>query len=93
VEEDPQESQLSFDEKNTEALKQLKKDYLAVFSSEAGKRVLSNLEKICYIYRTTFSSQEGRTLLNEGMRFVVVHIKNMMTLDLEQLKKLSLKGE
>lgn len=69
-------------------LQQLKKDYVATFSTEAGKKVFADLEKTCFVNRTTFSTMAGRTLFNEGMRFVVVHIKNMMTMSIETIKKL-----
>ena len=68
-------------------IQQLKKDYLNTFGSEAGKKVLADLEKKCFIHQTTFSSAEGRTLFNEGMRFVAVNIKNMLSMNMETLKK------
>ena len=70
-------------------IEQLKKDYLAAFNTEAGKRVLMDLENKCFINKTTFANSEGRTLFNEGMRFVIVNIKNMLKLDLKTLKKLA----
>ena len=79
-------------EKQLAEIEQLKKDYLSAFSSEAGKKVLAHLEKICFINRTTYSA-EGKTLLNEGMRYVIVHIKNMINFDVELLKKLAGKEE
>jgi hypothetical protein len=81
------------DERQMEEIEQKKKDYIAVFSTAEGKRVLADLENVCFIHRTTYSNQEGRTLLNEGMRFVVVHIKNIMNMNVEKLKKLIQKGE
>ena len=74
-------------------LEQMKKDYLDTFSTESGKKVLADLEKTCFVNKTTYSPEKGRILLNEGMRFVVVHIKNMMNFDLKELRKLSSKGE
>ena len=85
--EQEQENKAKLDE-----VEQLKKDYLATFNSETGKKVLAHLEKICFINRTTYSA-EGKTLLNEGMRYVIVHIKNMMNFDIELLKKLAGKEE
>ncbi len=69
-------------------IEQLKRDYLATFNSETGKRVLADLKKKCFINKTTFSAIRDRTLLNEGMRFVVVNIENMMNMNIETLKKL-----
>ena len=79
-------------EQQINKLEAIRKDYIACFSTASGKRVLTDLEKQCFINKTTFSPTKGRTLLNEGMRFVVVHIKNMMSMDIETLKKLA-KGE
>ena len=76
-------------------LEQLKRDYVATFSSEAGKKVLKHLEGISYINKTTFAKDgQGLTLaFHEGMRFVIVHIKNMMVFDLKTLRQLAQKGE
>ena len=74
-------------------IRQRKRDYLAAFGSEEGKRVLKDLEGMCYINKTTFSATRDRTLLNEGMRFVVVHIKNIMDMDIKTLTKLVREGE
>lgn len=75
-------------------LEQMKKDYISTFSTEAGKKVLVNLENVCYIHRTTFAKGDAyATHFHEGMRFVVVHIKNMQNFNLDTLKKLVMKGE
>ena len=75
-------------------LEQMKKDYLTTFSTEAGKKVLASLENSCFVHKTTFpKNSEGLTLaFHEGMRFVAVHIKNMMNMNIETLKKL-VKGD
>lgn len=75
-------------ERQMPELEQMKRDYISVFSSAEGKRVLAHLEDICFINRTTFSSVEGKTLLNEGMRYVIVHIKNMLNFNIEKIRKL-----
>ena len=82
-------------EKQLAALKQKKEDYLATFSTDAGKRVLKDLEHVCFINRSTFpKSADALSLaLHEGMRFVAVHIKNMMDFDLTTINKLVQKGE
>ncbi len=49
---------------------------------------MADLKKKCFINKTTFSAIRDRTLLNEGMRFVVVNIENMMNMNIETLKKL-----
>lgn len=83
-----EQNQQELNKKQEELIIQKKKDYLSTFSSEAGKKVLADLENLCYVNKTTFSEIKGRTLLNEGMRFVVVHIKNMMKMNIERLKEL-----
>lgn len=70
-------------------IEQLKRDYLATFSTPEGKRVLTHLEHICFIHKTTFvKGDEFSTIRNEGTRFIVVHIQNMMNMDIVTLKKL-----
>jgi hypothetical protein len=71
-------------------VEQLKKDYITTFASEAGKRVLADLEQKCFLNRSTFPENCGALNLarNEGMRFVVVYIKNMMKMNIEHIKKL-----
>lgn len=70
-------------------LEQVKKDYVDTFSSKAGKRVLEHLESICFIKKTTYSPELNRTFFSEGQRFIVVHIKNMMDMDIGKLRKLA----
>ena len=73
-----------------EELKQLKKDFLSTFNSECGKRVLKHLESICFINRTTFpvNGQVEKIAYYEGMRMAVIHIKNMLNMDIEKLNRL-----
>ena len=87
--EEEQESQ----KKQLNELSELKKDYLATFSKGEGKRVLADLERMCFINRTTYPADKQALTLafNEGARFVVVHIKNMMNLDLKKIHELSQK--
>lgn len=80
-------------QKQQNKLKELKQDYLKVFSTESGKRVLANLESVCFINKTTYSERQGAIYFNEGMRFVVVHIKNMINFDLKKLEELTREGE
>ena len=74
-------------------LEQKKNDYLAVFTTGEGKRVLADLENMCFINRSTFSPARDRTILNEGMRYVVVHIKNMLTINTKRLAELIRESE
>jgi len=76
---------------NLDKLKALKQSYNSAFSSEAGRKVLEDLEKWCYIKTTTFPFNTPDALLlafNEGKRAVILHIKTMMEFDIERLKKL-----
>lgn len=75
-------------ERQLDELRQLKKDYISAFSSSAGKRVLEDLEKRGFMNRTTYSEGKGRIFFNEGMRFFMVHIRNMMSMDIKMLIKL-----
>ncbi len=69
-------------------LEENKKDYLETFSSGRGKKVLEDLEKVCFINKSTYSDKPGGTFINEGMRMVIVHIKNMMDFNVEKIIKL-----
>lgn len=86
------EEQQQLNEEQLANLEQRKRDYAQTFSSESGKRVLADLNNICFMNRTTYSNQDGKTLLNEGMRFVAVHINNIINMDIGTLKKLTRKG-
>lgn len=81
--------------KGIEELAQKRADYIAAFNTGAGKRVLEDLEKTCFVNRSTYfrGASDMDLAVNEGKRFVVVHIKNMMNLDIETLKKLAKEGE
>ena len=78
-------------ERQLAEIEQLKKDYISTFSTDQGKAVLKHLKNTCYVNKSTFPKDaNGLTLaFHEGMRYVVgVHIKNMMTMDIESIKKL-----
>ena len=58
---------------------QLIKDYKFVFSSDEGKRILSDLEKRCHEFVTTHDkSNSHETAFLEGQRSVLIFIKNMV---------------
>ncbi len=66
-------------------LRQLWRDYDLVFTTEAGRRVLADLENAFYIHYSTASSavspsglDTARILLNEGSRNVILRIHQMM---------------
>ena len=56
---------------------QLIKDYKFVFSSDEGKRILSDLEKRCHEFVTTHDKANSHeTSFLEGQRSVLIFIKN-----------------
>ena len=67
-----------------EMIRQLKQDYVDVFSTEKGIRVFEDLSKKAYMHKSTFSENPGRMGVNEGMRMIVLHIENMQKLDVKK---------
>lgn len=90
----PEKSPEEIQEAQMVKLEQMKKDYATVFSTNEGKRVLANLEEVCYIHRTTFpkDAQALTLAFHEGMRYVIVHIRNMAKMDINRLKELIKEG-
>ena len=72
---------------NIDELSQLQGDYKATFATDEGKRVLKNLERLCFVNGTTFSEKPTITSFNEGKRTVVVQIQNMINMDLDKLRE------
>jgi len=68
---------------------QLKEDYTKVFSTVEGKRVLADLEAIGFskggLVFPEFNT--NRTFYNAGLQDFANHIKNVMNLDIKELKK------
>ena len=63
---------------NKEILK-LIKNYKICFSSDEGKKVISDLEKRCHEFVTTHDkSNSHETAFLEGQRRVLIFIKNMI---------------
>jgi len=76
----------------------IKQDYIDVFTSDAGKRVLDDLKKKAFFHKTTFTENPGRFARNEGQRSLVVSIDNTMSIDVKETEKsirkqLELQGE
>lgn len=67
----------------------LKSSYREVFGkSEASQRVLRHLCKIGYVGRTTFvPGDTNQTMLNEGMRRIVVSILKYVNQSDDQLRR------
>ena len=63
---------------NKEILK-LIKDYKICFSTDAGKRIISDLEKRCHEFVTTHVPKDSHeSAFLEGNRSVLLFIKNMV---------------
>ena len=61
-------------------IEQLKKDYQYIFSTDEGKRGLSDLQRRCFFTTSTFvPDNANETFVREGQRSVVLHIINMIT--------------
>uniref|UniRef100_A0A6H2A1G9 Bbp19-like phage domain-containing protein n=1 Tax=viral metagenome TaxID=1070528 RepID=A0A6H2A1G9_9ZZZZ len=75
------------DKEQIEKLQALKTDYINTFSSENGKKVLEDLEKRCFIKTTAFANTDRDTNFNLGMQAIILHIKSMIDLDIERIKK------
>lgn len=65
----------------------LQNDYREIFKTEAGKRVLKDLEERCFIKRPTLARDSLGMAFNEGKRTVCLHIQDMLT------RRFVLKGE
>ena len=64
---------------NNKELLNLIKDYKICFSSDEGKKVLSDLEKRCHEFVTTHDKQSAtESAFLEGQRSVLIFIKNMI---------------
>ena len=65
----------------------LKTDYEVVFSTEAGKRVLSDITLSCGVIKEIFSSDPLIMSYKEGRRSVGIHIAEMAMANPVSLKK------
>lgn len=75
------------DKEHIEKLQALKTDYINTFSSESGKKVLKDLVDRCFVKNTTFAGDVNQMIFNEGTRSIILHIKSMIDLDIERIKK------
>lgn len=72
---------------NVQEIKELKQLYINVFEGEDGKKVLADLSKKCFVFRTTLDNSQARMAFNEGQRSIVLHIQNMMKLDIDKIEQ------
>ena len=58
----------------------IKTAYKVIFADATGKKVLEDLERRCFFYRSTFNPEANRDalLMNEGMRNVILYIKSKL---------------
>jgi hypothetical protein len=78
--------------KRQEQLAQLQKNirdnaehYKRLFSGPDGQYVLKDLEKRCFVNRSTYDPDEKKMAINEGRRSIFVHINNLVNKDVETL--------
>lgn len=69
-------------------VEQLARDYKATFNTEAGKRVLEDLELRNFMKTTTFDGNPNIMIYREGQRSVLLHINTMRTADIKRLREL-----
>ena len=66
-------------QQNNSKLQKLIKDYKICFSTDVGKRIISDLEKRCHEFVTTHDkSNSHESAFLEGQRSVLIFIKNMI---------------
>ena len=58
---------------------ELKSDYEAIFSTEVGQRVLSDIKMSACVYRSHFSTDAMEMARDEGKRILALHIDYMAT--------------
>jgi hypothetical protein len=75
-------------DENIDRIKGIQEDYRKVFSTEEGKRVLKDLEKIGFFNTTTFNNDAIAMAFNEGNRAFLLHIKTILDMDIETLKRI-----
>lgn len=61
-----------------EEILQLHRAYRSVFDGVLGQKVLKDIERRGCFERSTFSTDPGRTVYNEGRRSMVLHVRFML---------------
>lgn len=68
--------------------------YVQTFGTEAGQKVLKDLQTRCFKYQTTFTGEPNETLINEGARRILLTIESMMSdEDIQRLAKANKREE
>lgn len=65
-------------------IKERKQLYLDIFDSDKGKLLLEELSKTLFSKKTTYNDNPQRMAFNEGQRSVLLHIQNMMKVDVDK---------
>lgn len=82
------------DDVQLKKLRELKESYITCFSTDAGKKVLEDLERKSRVHTTTFIPGDiYATIFNEGMRANVLYMRTMINLDVERLAELQAEAE
>ena len=75
-------------EKTREYYQLLKEDYVKVFSTSEGKRVLEDIGKSGYLNKSTFQPGDPySTARNEGIRTMALNIIDMAKRDEDKIKE------
>jgi hypothetical protein len=76
-------------ENNAEKLKGIRNDYKKTFETEEGKRVIKDLEKKCFYNFSVFDKEPLVMAYQAGLRDVYLSIVNIMSMDIEELERIS----
>ena len=83
----PQDKTENPQDKSLQIIREQKQLYLTVFDNPDGKALLNELSIRAFEKRTTFNKDSHQTAFNEGQRSIVLHIKNMLILDVDKLER------
>jgi hypothetical protein len=71
-------------------LRQRRADYHAVFTSEAGRRVLADLYRFCLMDQPCFAGDPQATAFNEGRRRVFLRLLAILRMTENDILQLSM---
>ncbi len=70
-----------------EKLKELQQKYNRLFTSDDGKEVMKDLERVCFYNQSTINQNPEITAFNEGQRAALLHIKTRMRMNALKLER------
>lgn len=76
-----------------EKLKALQKSYNQVFSTDEGKIIMADLERVCFYNSTTINQNPEITAFNEGQRAALLHIKTRVRMNALKLERKATDGQ